>query len=44
MFIEVDIVEIGDMVVNKVGINAKSALVTLKQNLKQIPIDVTPLI
>lgn len=39
---KVDNVQIGDMVVDRVGLDVASALVTLKQNLKQIPIAATP--
>ena len=31
------------MVVDRVGLDVESALLTLKQNLKQVPTDVTPL-
>ena len=42
---EVDNVQIGDVVVDKVGFkDAKNALVTLKQFLEQRPTDVAPLI
>src|ERR1700738_5238259 len=42
---EVDNVQIGDVVVDRVGFkDAKKALVTLRQFLKQKPTDVTPLI
>lgn len=40
---ENDNVEIGDMMVDKVGLqDSESALVTLKQVLEQTPTDVTP--
>ena len=42
---KVDNVQIGDVVVNKVGLkDAKNALVTLKQFWEQRPTDVAPLI